>query len=36
MKQEVRLEANGNDKVAYINQATDQTPKLEIIQSVQT
>ena len=34
--QEVRLEANGNDKLAYINQATGQAPKLEIIQFLQT
>lgn len=34
--QEVRLEANGNDRLAYINQAMDQAPKLEIIQIVQT
>jgi hypothetical protein len=34
--QEARLEANGNDKLAYINQATGQSPVLEITQFVQT
>jgi hypothetical protein len=33
--QEVRLDANGNDRLAYINQAMGEAPTLEIIQIVQ-